>query len=379
MLLINYIKNIFCWSFEKLRAFRFTIFPQIPTVTIEQNIYFICLFCDYNELTKCLNGEYQPGVTYPSNLSNYFLSFFPKLQHYYYKNKRKKYIHSILLQYIDNNLSAALQGNNPNIINLLLTKLTFDNMMACLKRAIQNNKQDIIILLRLKVSALDANRALAYAISDNSYELIKCLVNVIDINISYKYLKIVMENSNVAAMKSLMSEINQNIIDTLLKHAIEHENYDLIDVFSASASPRCIANLISQAIETKNKIVINALTEKIPESFAPGFFVALEYMKEDEFKEFITKISGLFIYKCLNSVKHVHNSINKLVAMMPYSVTETLLHLSHEYNALELIELFSDRLEEIVFTESIREYYDKNTLEPILALSDRISNVELSM
>jgi len=378
MLLINYIKRIFNWSLEKFRAFRSIIFPQIPTVTIEQNIYYICLFGDYNELTKCLNGEYQPGVAYPSHLSNYFLSFFPQLQHYCYKNKRIEYIHTILLHYIDNNLCAALQGNNPNIINLLLTKLTFDNMMECLKRAVQNNKQNIIIFLRLKISALDADRAIAYAINDNNHELIKCLFNVIDINIIYKHLKIFVRNNNVVAIKSLISKMDQDIIDTLFKYAIEHENYDLIDVFLDSASPRCIADLISKAIETKNKIVINALASKIPESFAPEFFAALEYMQEKEFKEFITEVSALFIFKSFNSVKHVHNSIKKLVEMMPYSVVETLLQLSQERNALELIELFSDRLEEIVFTESIQEYYEKNTLESILSLGDRISNVVLS-
>lgn len=378
MLLINHLKTIFRWSLEKFSAFRSIALPQRPTVTIEQNIYYICLFGDYNELTKCLNGEYQPGVAYPSNLSNYFLGFFPQLQHYYYKNKRTKYIHSILLQYIDNNLSAALQGSNPNIINLLLTRLTFDNIMECLKRAVQNNKQDIIIFLRSKVSALDADRALAYAIDDNSHELIKCLVGVIDVNIIYRHLKIAVGNNNVAAMKSLTSKMNQDVIDTLFKDAIEHEHYDLIDVFSASASPRCIADLIGKAIETNNKIIINALTAKMPASFAPEFFLALEYMAEKEFKEFITNVSVLFIYKCFHSVKHVTNSIKQLVKMIPYSVIEPLLQLSHEHNDLELIELFSDRLEEIVFTRSIQEYYAKNELEPILSLGDRVSNVTLS-
>ena len=85
MFLLNYLTNMLQRTFAKFSAFISQMFIRIhiPSITVEQNVYFTCLFGDYNALATCLNGQYQPQIIYPAYLSNYFLSFFPRLEHYY--------------------------------------------------------------------------------------------------------------------------------------------------------------------------------------------------------------------------------------------------------------------------------------------------------
>ncbi len=376
-MLNNYIKKI-SRSSEKFIAFARKTFKQAPVVTVEQNVYYSCLFGDYSELSKCLNGEYQPGIKYPSHLSNYFLSFFPQLEHYYYKNKRIEYIHFVLLQNSDNNLSAALQSNNPNIINLLSTKLSFDDMMECLKNAIKNNKQDIVSFLRLKILSLNTNRALAKAISEHDHELIECLCKEIDVNIIYQHLTHAAEINDLATMRLLIAKFNQEMVDSFFKFLIKHQLCNFIDIFSNLASPSCIARIIREAIENKNKMIVDALIIKIPDAFGLELFAIFDRMQETDLNEFVTNVSGLLVYKSFYSVMNDTISVNNLVKKMTHSVAEILLHLALEHNAPELIEVLNDRVEEIVFATSILEASDENSSEPILSLADKISNTTLS-
>ena len=165
MSLLDYAKKAFHWISEKFTTFMYRFFTPTTKISVEQSIYNSCLNGDYNILSSILNGKYKPEIYYPSMMSNYLLSFFPSLEHRYFKDKRMKYVHNFMHENIGLCLDYALRSNNPNIINMVSSSLTLNQMMACLKRSVQGNKHDVIKFLLLKISSIDPDKDMSDVIN----------------------------------------------------------------------------------------------------------------------------------------------------------------------------------------------------------------------
>lgn len=238
----------------------------------------------YQPFNKILDGEYVPGIVYADGLhSPFLLTYFPRLESFIYRSKRKKAAREIAFYSTENTekpciFAIAVQNGSTSIVKELL-KRGYKAESSFFSRflTIATERKFIEIIKLLLPYVVSSEIALGIVLTDDQpdIDLVRLLLNMATIR--DEHLSFVATGKKYSLLQILLPRASTEQINKLFMQAALSDDDDLfkaiteVEAVRSKISGIVINKSLVQAIDAKN---INAINRLLP--FAEKDVVALQ-------------------------------------------------------------------------------------------------------